>query len=168
MAFFFSICCFCLSSVACRFTQNLFRPLHNLLSPTNNSPGKNFLRAAQMNMNFATWGHLMMSILPRYSSFTTFSSSLTATPDLFTNSTPRSTVKEHQTSTPLPRLELSGALGGPGEGPVGLKGALFWLFCSDAPVFRLSFEEGRAPPTSPGITTATNNTSPLMLDNMVK
>uniref|UniRef100_A0AAX7VJM4 protein kinase C n=1 Tax=Astatotilapia calliptera TaxID=8154 RepID=A0AAX7VJM4_ASTCA len=37
--------------------------------------GKNFLRAAQMNMNFATWGHLMMSILPRYSSFTTFSSS---------------------------------------------------------------------------------------------
>uniref|UniRef100_A0A7N6B9V3 Protein kinase N3 n=1 Tax=Anabas testudineus TaxID=64144 RepID=A0A7N6B9V3_ANATE len=34
--------------------------------------GKNFLRAAQMNMNFATWGHLMMSILPRYSSFSTF------------------------------------------------------------------------------------------------
>uniref|UniRef100_A0A3Q3VRL4 protein kinase C n=1 Tax=Mola mola TaxID=94237 RepID=A0A3Q3VRL4_MOLML len=26
--------------------------------------GKNFLRAAQMNMNFATWGRLMMSILP--------------------------------------------------------------------------------------------------------
>lgn len=131
-------------------------------------PGKNFLRAAQMNMNFATWGHLMMSILPRYSSFTTFSSSLTATPDLFTNSTPRSTVKEHPTSTPLPRLELSGALRGPGEGPVGLKGALFWLFCSDAPVFRLSFEEDRAPPTSPGITTATNDTSPLVLDNTVK
>ncbi|XP_068454989.1 serine/threonine-protein kinase N2-like [Clinocottus analis] len=36
--------------------------------------GKNFLRAAQMNMNFATWGHLMMSVLPRYGSFTTFSS----------------------------------------------------------------------------------------------
>lgn len=61
-------------------------------------------------MNFATWGHLMMSILPRYSSFTTFSSSLTATPDLFTNNTPRSTVKEHQISTPLPRLELTGAV----------------------------------------------------------
>uniref|UniRef100_A0AAQ4QAP6 Protein kinase N3 n=1 Tax=Gasterosteus aculeatus aculeatus TaxID=481459 RepID=A0AAQ4QAP6_GASAC len=43
--------------------------------------GKNFLRAAQMNMNFATWGHLMMSVLPRYGSFTTFSSSLYATPD---------------------------------------------------------------------------------------
>ncbi|CAN9504662.1 unnamed protein product [Ophioblennius macclurei] len=26
--------------------------------------GKNFLRAAQMNMNFATWGRLVMSILP--------------------------------------------------------------------------------------------------------
>ncbi|XP_037548092.1 serine/threonine-protein kinase N2 [Nematolebias whitei] len=26
--------------------------------------GKNFLRAAQMNMNFTTWGRLMMSILP--------------------------------------------------------------------------------------------------------
>uniref|UniRef100_A0A3Q3FIV4 protein kinase C n=2 Tax=Kryptolebias marmoratus TaxID=37003 RepID=A0A3Q3FIV4_KRYMA len=26
--------------------------------------GKNFLRAAQMNMNFATWGRLMMKILP--------------------------------------------------------------------------------------------------------
>lgn len=30
--------------------------------------GKNFLRAAQMNMNFATWGRLMMSILPPCSS----------------------------------------------------------------------------------------------------
>lgn len=47
--------------------------------------GKNFLRAAQMNMNFATWGHLMMSILPRYSSFTTFSSSFNTPPDFFTN-----------------------------------------------------------------------------------
>lgn len=30
--------------------------------------GKDFLRAAQMNMNFATWGRLMMSILPPCSS----------------------------------------------------------------------------------------------------
>lgn len=30
--------------------------------------GKHFLRAAQMNMNFATWGRLMMSILPPCSS----------------------------------------------------------------------------------------------------
>ncbi|TWW60836.1 Serine/threonine-protein kinase N2 [Takifugu flavidus] len=108
--------------------------------------GKNFLRAAQMNMNFATWGHLMMSILPRYSSFTTFSSSLTATPDLFAPSTPHSTVKENQTTTPLP---------------------------SDAPVFRLSFEEDGAPLTSPGdntssvITATTNKPSTLTLDNMV-
>ncbi|XP_053726673.1 serine/threonine-protein kinase N2-like isoform X1 [Synchiropus splendidus] len=42
--------------------------------------GKNFLRAAQMNMNFVTWGHLMMSILPRYSSFTTFSSPIFTSP----------------------------------------------------------------------------------------
>lgn len=70
------------------------------------SSGKNFLRAAQMNMNFATWGHLMMSILPRYTSFTTFSSSLSTTPDLEANSIPSSTVKEPQTPTPLSRLEI--------------------------------------------------------------
>ncbi|CAG09639.1 unnamed protein product, partial [Tetraodon nigroviridis] len=64
--------------------------------------GKNFLRAAQMNMNFATWGHLMMSILPRYSSFTTFTS---ATPDLFTNNARRSAAEERRTS-PLPSTHL--------------------------------------------------------------
>uniref|UniRef100_A0AAX7UUF3 protein kinase C n=1 Tax=Astatotilapia calliptera TaxID=8154 RepID=A0AAX7UUF3_ASTCA len=68
--------------------------------------GKNFLRAAQMNMNFATWGHLMMSILPRYSSFTTFSSSFSATPDLVANNAPHATEKEPQTTTSLPRYEL--------------------------------------------------------------
>uniref|UniRef100_A0A8P4KB56 protein kinase C n=1 Tax=Dicentrarchus labrax TaxID=13489 RepID=A0A8P4KB56_DICLA len=64
--------------------------------------GKNFLRAAQMNMNFATWGHLMMNILPRYSSFTTFSSSLSTSPDLVANNTSRPAEKEPQTTTPLP------------------------------------------------------------------
>ncbi|KAM7391077.1 hypothetical protein PAMP_021793 [Pampus punctatissimus] len=64
--------------------------------------GKNFLRAAQMNMNFATWGHLMMSIVPRYSSFTTFSSSHCTTPDLVTNNTPHPTDREPQNNTPLP------------------------------------------------------------------
>ncbi|XP_041792581.1 serine/threonine-protein kinase N2-like [Chelmon rostratus] len=83
--------------------------------------GKNFLRAAQMNMNFATWGHLMMSILPRYSSFTTFSSSLSMTPDLMANNTPRATEKEPQTTTPLP---------------------------SEAPVIRLSITEDQPSPTS--------------------
>ncbi|KAF3695362.1 Serine/threonine-protein kinase N2 [Channa argus] len=63
--------------------------------------GKNFLRAAQMNMNFATWGHLMMSILPHYSSFTTFSSSLSVAPNLLANNTPHPTDKEPAT-TPLP------------------------------------------------------------------
>ncbi|XP_070690458.1 serine/threonine-protein kinase N2-like isoform X2 [Pempheris klunzingeri] len=83
--------------------------------------GKNFLRAAQMNMNFATWGHVMMSILPRYSSFTTFSSSLSTTPDLVANNTPRPTEREPQTTTPLP---------------------------SEAPVIRLSITEGQTAPTS--------------------
>lgn len=47
------------------------------------------------------------------------------------------------------------------------------LFRSDAPVFRFSFEEDRAPPTSPGdntssvITMTTNKPSTLTLDNMV-
>lgn len=70
------------------------------------SSGKNFLRAAQMNMNFATWGHLMMSILPRYSSFTTFSSSLSTPPDLVADTIPRPTVKQPQTPSPLPRSEI--------------------------------------------------------------
>uniref|UniRef100_H3DH38 protein kinase C n=1 Tax=Tetraodon nigroviridis TaxID=99883 RepID=H3DH38_TETNG len=106
--------------------------------------GKNFLRAAQMNMNFATWGHLMMSILPRYSSFTTFTS---ATPDLFTNNARRSAAEERRTS-PLPRLD-------------------------DAPVLRLSFEEDRAPPTSPEdnptsiVAAAANHSSPPRLDHTV-
>ncbi|XP_068506139.1 serine/threonine-protein kinase N2 isoform X2 [Syngnathus scovelli] len=33
--------------------------------------GKNFLRAAQLNVNFSTWAHLMLSVLPGYASFTT-------------------------------------------------------------------------------------------------
>ncbi|XP_061752387.1 serine/threonine-protein kinase N2-like isoform X2 [Nerophis ophidion] len=40
--------------------------------------GKKFVRAAQMNMNFTTWGHLMMNVLPRYASFSTLSSTLAA------------------------------------------------------------------------------------------
>ncbi|KAM6965128.1 serine/threonine-protein kinase N2-like isoform 2-T2 [Aplochiton taeniatus] len=43
--------------------------------------GKDFLRAAQMNMKFATWGHLMTSILPHCSSFTTLRSSLSMSTD---------------------------------------------------------------------------------------
>ncbi|XP_041643871.1 serine/threonine-protein kinase N2-like [Cheilinus undulatus] len=64
--------------------------------------GKNFLRAAQMNMNFATWGHLMMNILPRYSSFTTFSSSLSPTPETMSNNASRPSEKEPQTTAALP------------------------------------------------------------------
>ncbi|KAG7480547.1 hypothetical protein MATL_G00057360 [Megalops atlanticus] len=43
--------------------------------------GKNFLRAAQMNMNFATWGRLMMSMLPPCSSMTTMSPPLSGSSD---------------------------------------------------------------------------------------
>ncbi|XP_063345479.1 serine/threonine-protein kinase N2-like isoform X1 [Pelmatolapia mariae] len=101
--------------------------------------GKNFLRAAQMNMNFATWGHLMMSILPRYSSFTTFSSSFSATPDLVANNAPHATEKEPQTTTSLP---------------------------SEAPVIRLSITEDQPSPTildqeenTAGIISAVHRTS---------
>ncbi|XP_068594968.1 serine/threonine-protein kinase N2-like [Brachionichthys hirsutus] len=85
--------------------------------------GKNFLRAAQMNMNFATWGHLMMSILPRYSSFTTFSSSVSTSPDFVANNTPHSTEEAPQSTAPL---------------------------ASGAPVIRLSISEDQATPTGPG------------------
>ncbi|KAI5089271.1 serine/threonine-protein kinase N2 isoform X1 [Silurus meridionalis] len=44
--------------------------------------GKNFLRAAQMNMNFATWGRLMMSVLPPCSSTITAMSPPLASTDL--------------------------------------------------------------------------------------
>ncbi|KAK5932018.1 hypothetical protein CgunFtcFv8_003757 [Champsocephalus gunnari] len=83
--------------------------------------GKNFLRAAQMNMNFATWGHLMMNILPRYSSFTTFSSSIYTPPDLVANNPPPPTEKEPLATTPLP---------------------------SESPEVRLSLTEDQPPPTS--------------------
>ncbi|XP_026041953.1 serine/threonine-protein kinase N2-like isoform X1 [Astatotilapia calliptera] len=94
--------------------------------------GKNFLRAAQMNMNFATWGHLMMSILPRYSSFTTFSSSFSATPDLVANNAPHATEKEPQTTTSLP---------------------------SEAPVIRLSITEDQP---SPNILDQEENTAGII------
>ncbi|XP_029367272.1 serine/threonine-protein kinase N2-like isoform X2 [Echeneis naucrates] len=101
--------------------------------------GKNFLRAAQMNMNFATWGHLMMSILPRYSSFTTFSSSLCTTPETAADHSPRPTEKEPPISTSAQ---------------------------GDAPVIRLSITEDQPPPISisqadgtPSIITTEHKTS---------
>ncbi|XP_033973506.1 serine/threonine-protein kinase N2-like [Trematomus bernacchii] len=101
--------------------------------------GKNFLRAAQMNMNFATWGHLMMNILPRYSSFTTFSSSFYTPPDLVANNSPPPTEKEPLATNPLP---------------------------SESPEVRLSLTEDQPPPTSlqpgddpPAIITTAHKTS---------
>lgn len=58
--------------------------------------GKNFLRAAQMNMNFATWGRLMMSILPPCSSLEPMSPPLTGpnvAPASHATSPPRESVK---------------------------------------------------------------------------
>uniref|UniRef100_A0A8C2Z857 Protein kinase N3 n=1 Tax=Cyclopterus lumpus TaxID=8103 RepID=A0A8C2Z857_CYCLU len=55
--------------------------------------GKDFLRAAQMNMNFATWGRLMMSILPPCSSLEPMSPPLAGP-----NTTPPSS------STPPPNI----------------------------------------------------------------
>ncbi|XP_054466100.1 serine/threonine-protein kinase N2-like [Anoplopoma fimbria] len=102
--------------------------------------GKNFLRAAQMNMNFSTWGHLMMSVLPRYSSFSTFSSSRSTTPDLVDNNTQRPAEGEPERTTTLP---------------------------SEAPEIRLSITEDHPSPNSLEeddapiiITTATHERSP--------
>ncbi|XP_029915279.1 serine/threonine-protein kinase N2-like [Myripristis murdjan] len=81
--------------------------------------GKNFLRAAQLNMNFSTWGHLMMSVLPHYSTFTSFSSSLSMPADSVANSTP-ATERDPPTTTPLP---------------------------SDVPVIRLNISEDQPSPT---------------------
>ncbi|XP_016898545.1 serine/threonine-protein kinase N2-like isoform X2 [Cynoglossus semilaevis] len=64
--------------------------------------GKNFLRAAQMNMNFSTWGHLMMNILPRYTTFSTFSSSLSATADMTANNLSQATGQEPHVHDPVP------------------------------------------------------------------
>ncbi|XP_053182228.1 serine/threonine-protein kinase N2-like [Scomber japonicus] len=111
--------------------------------------GKNFLRAAQMNMNFATWGHVMMSIVPRYSSFTTFSSSLCTTPNLVANDTPHPNEREPQNTSTLP---------------------------SEAPVIRLSITEDQPSPTShdqgedvPTIITTAHKPSsvPALQENLV-
>lgn len=63
--------------------------------------GKNLLRAAQMNMNFATWGHLMMSVLPQCRSFTTMSSSMSPCSDPVASASP-STDKVIPLTPPLP------------------------------------------------------------------
>ncbi|KAG7278001.1 hypothetical protein CRUP_020317 [Coryphaenoides rupestris] len=76
--------------------------------------GKNFLRAAQMNMNFSTWGHLIMRVLPHYSSFTT---SDPAPHPPHPPHPPPQTEKEPQTPSSLPsdvsltRLSANGEQG---------------------------------------------------------
>ncbi|KAB5522448.1 hypothetical protein PHYPO_G00159640 [Pangasianodon hypophthalmus] len=71
--------------------------------------GKNFLRAAQMNMNFATWGRLMMSVLPPCSSTITAMSPPLASTDLPSPPPPQEpdltsppAEKKTSTSTPPP------------------------------------------------------------------
>ncbi|KAJ8379553.1 hypothetical protein SKAU_G00003310 [Synaphobranchus kaupii] len=61
--------------------------------------GKNFLRAAQMNMNFATWGRLMMSMLPPCSSMTAMSPPLSGSSDPDVTSPPS---QEKAVLTPPP------------------------------------------------------------------
>uniref|UniRef100_A0A4W4DZG9 protein kinase C n=1 Tax=Electrophorus electricus TaxID=8005 RepID=A0A4W4DZG9_ELEEL len=83
--------------------------------------GKNFLRAAQMNMNFATWGRLMMSVLPPCSSTLTAMSPPLAAPDMPAprpDLTPPPSAEKTPTSPiPPPRSEQTpqaspGSLGG--------------------------------------------------------
>lgn len=101
-----------------------------------------------MNMNFATWGHLMMSILPRYSSFSTFGSSLSATsPDLLTLNIPRPTVRRPRTPSPLPRSDRQTDGGTDGRIDRRVDGCVFTALCflrSDPPEIRLSVSDDRA------------------------
>ncbi|XP_060768451.1 serine/threonine-protein kinase N2 [Neoarius graeffei] len=69
--------------------------------------GKNFLRAAQMNMNFATWGRLMMSVLPPCSSTITAMSPPLASTDMSSppqdsDLTSPPSAEKTSTSTPPP------------------------------------------------------------------
>uniref|UniRef100_A0A7N9AQL8 protein kinase C n=1 Tax=Mastacembelus armatus TaxID=205130 RepID=A0A7N9AQL8_9TELE len=58
--------------------------------------GKDFLRAAQMNMNFATWGRLVMSILPPCSSLEPMSPPLAGPSTALTSSTTPPSRKEEK------------------------------------------------------------------------
>uniref|UniRef100_A0A087Y6G2 protein kinase C n=3 Tax=Poecilia TaxID=8080 RepID=A0A087Y6G2_POEFO len=105
--------------------------------------GKNFLRAAQMNMNFATWGHLMMSILPHYSSFATFSSHLSTTSDLIGHSPPNPTERKPDPTSSLPRVLYMLNT----EIPIitSNRSKVVSLF-SETPLLRLSISEDQPPP----------------------
>uniref|UniRef100_A0A7N6ATZ4 protein kinase C n=1 Tax=Anabas testudineus TaxID=64144 RepID=A0A7N6ATZ4_ANATE len=64
--------------------------------------GKDFLRAAQMNMNFATWGRLMMSILPPCSSLEPMSPPLAGSntgPESYTQSPVKLVLKSENLKT---------------------------------------------------------------------
>lgn len=104
-----------------------------------------------MNMNFATWGHLMMSILPRYSSFSTFGSSLSATsPDLLTLNIPRPKVRRPQTPSPLPRSDGRRDGGMDKQTDRRVDRCVLTALCflpSDPPEIRLSVSGDRPPAT---------------------
>ncbi|XP_066568902.1 serine/threonine-protein kinase N2 [Amia ocellicauda] len=63
--------------------------------------GKNFLRAAQMNINIATWGRLMMSVLPPCSSLSAMSPPLSSSSDPESTTSPPAEDRASTTS-PLP------------------------------------------------------------------
>ncbi|KAL4660325.1 serine/threonine-protein kinase N2-like [Arapaima gigas] len=72
--------------------------------------GRNFLRAAQMNINVATWGRLMMSVLPPYSTMTTISPPLSGSsdPEVSPPEGEKVTVASPPTSSEdLPMVELN-------------------------------------------------------------
>ncbi|XP_018587231.2 serine/threonine-protein kinase N2-like [Scleropages formosus] len=71
--------------------------------------GKNFLRAAQMNINFATWGRLMMSMLPPCNTATTISLPLSGSsdPEVTPPQGEKVTVSSPPTSGDLPVVKLN-------------------------------------------------------------
>ncbi|XP_017315866.1 serine/threonine-protein kinase N2 isoform X1 [Ictalurus punctatus] len=88
--------------------------------------GKNFLRAAQMNMNFATWGRLMMSVLPPCSSTITALSPPLVSTDLPSPPPPQ---EPHLTSPPSAEKTSNSTPPPPG----------------DSAIIKLNFSEERPP-----------------------
>ncbi|XP_054854506.1 serine/threonine-protein kinase N3 [Eublepharis macularius] len=96
--------------------------------------GKEFLRASQMNINIATWGRLMMSILPPCSSLTTLSPPFRAS----TRTDLSSTVPSQSQTEPVAVLDRTLE-----ERPPQNMSPK----CSDCPVLKLTFDN--EPPPKP-------------------
>lgn len=95
-----------------------------------------------MNMNFTTWGHLMMSILPRYSAFATLGSSLSTAPDAPDKTGPPSTAA-------LPKSDTIRAAEPRSQADEARRRCRVSL-CREAPVITLSISVDHSSPAEHG------------------